>query len=461
MSQVKDTKVLFDRNRLIRLVVPLMMEQLLSVTVGMVDMIMASGAGEAAVSGISLVNSICVLLIMMFSAMATGGSVVGAQFLGSGDKETACRAADQLMTICLLIALVIFGGSFLGNRHILKMIYGSVESDVMENAVTYFAITSVSFPFLAVYNAGAALFRVMGNSKISMKTSFLMNGINIAGNAILVYGFHMGVSGVAYATLISRITASVVILYLIHQKKYEIHITHYLNFKLDFEMLKKIFSIGIPQALENCMFQIGKLITQSLIASFGTASIAANACAMTVEQLAFMPGSAMGLAMTTVVGQCAGAGDYRQAREYAKKLIGTAYLFLWILNGVILFAAPFVAHAYNLSEASYQMAVQVIRYHSICCMAIWPMAFTLPNTLRAAGDARYTLTVGVTSMWCVRIAMAYFLGSYLNVGLLGVWIAQTLDWVVRAFFYIIRFRGHKWEEKSVVRNNSKPMLAKE
>ena len=422
---MENTNVLFDRKRLVRLIVPLIVEQVLAVTVGMADMVMVSGAGETAVSGISLVNTICVLLIVIFTSMASGGSVVGAQFLGSGDKKTACHAAEQLVMICGLIALVICGISFFGNRWILRVVYGSVEEQVMAYAVEYFFITSLSFPFLVIYNAGA---------------------------------FDMGVAGVALSTLISRAFASVVILVLLHQEKYEIHCTKWFLVEWDKEMLKKIFSIGVPQALENSMFQIGKLLTQSMIAGFGTASIAANACAMTVEQLAFMPGSAMGLAMTTVVGQCVGAGDYKQARSYTKKLITGAYAFLWILNILLLAAAPLFAGAYNLSDGAYRMAVIVIRYHSICCMMIWPLAFTLPNTMRSAGDAKFTMTVSILSMWFVRIALAYLIGVSLHVGLLGVWIAQTLDWVVRAGFYIVRYLGHKWENKSVVRQQEKEIL---
>lgn len=190
---MENTNVLFDRKRLVRLIVPLIVEQVLAVTVGMADMVMVSGAGETAVSGISLVNTICVLLIVIFTSMASGGSVVGAQFLGSGDKKTACHAAEKLVMICGLIALVICGISFFGNRWILRVVYGSVEEQVMAYAVEYFFITSLSFPFLGIYNAGAALFRVMGNSNISMVTSIVMNALNIIGNAVFVFGFDMKV----------------------------------------------------------------------------------------------------------------------------------------------------------------------------------------------------------------------------------------------------------------------------
>lgn len=190
---MENTNVLFDRKRLVRLIVPLIVEQVLAVTVGMADMVMVYGAGETAVSGISLVNTICVLLIVIFTSMASGGSVVGAQFLGSGDKKTACHAAEKLVMICGLIAFVICGISFFGNRWILRVVYGSVEEQVMAYAVEYFFITSLSFPFLGIYNAGAALFRVMGNSNISMVTSIVMNALNIIGNAVFVFGFDMKV----------------------------------------------------------------------------------------------------------------------------------------------------------------------------------------------------------------------------------------------------------------------------
>ncbi len=295
---------LFSREKLLKLILPLVVEQLLSVTVGMADMIMVSGAGEAAVSGISLVNTISNLLIMMFAALASGGAVVAAQYLGSKDRKSACKAANQLVLICFLTSAVIMIFSLFANRWLLNLIYGNVEKDVMDNAVTYFYITAISFPFLAIYNACAGLFRSMNNSKISMLVSTAMNIINIVGNAFLIYGFSLGVAGVGYATLISRAVACVIMLILIRKTKYEIHITSYRKLGWFPQIIRNILHIGVPNALENSMFQIGKLFTQSLISSFGTASIAANACASTVETLADIPAMAIGLGLITVVGQC-------------------------------------------------------------------------------------------------------------------------------------------------------------
>ncbi len=448
---MEQKREMFSKQQLLHLILPLVVEQLLSVLVGMADMIMVSGAGEAAVSGISLVNTISNLLIMMFSALATGGAVVAAQYLGSGDQEKACKAANQLVMLCTVVSIVIAGIFLAANRGVLKLIYGSVEEDVMECAVLYFYITALSFPFLAVYNACAGLFRSMNNSSISMRAAMIMNAVNIAGNAILVYGFHMGVAGVAISTLVSRMIACLIILILIRKPSFVIHTTAFLKTGLNLDMMKKILSIGVPNALENSMFQIGKLLTQSLISSFGTAAIAANACASTVETLADIPGTAIGLGLVTIVGQCVGAGDYKQARGYTRKLVKYEYLFLAALNIVIFMIAPVISSWYNLTELGNQYAVELIRYHSICCIAIFPLAFTIASALRAAGDAKYTMTVSVISMWIFRIGCAYLLGRYMNMGVLGVWVAMTIDWAVRAVFNVFRFRGSKWEGKAVVK----------
>ena len=446
----KEETVIFDRKMLVKLIVPMVIEQLLSVTVGMADMIMVSGAGEEAVSGISLVNSINVLLIMVFAAMASGGSVVVSQLLGSGDREKACKGANQQMMICILIAVVVTAAALVFNRSILVLIYGSVDALVMENAVKYFYITALSFPFLAVYNAGSALFRVMGNSHISMFMSVIMNVINVAGNAVFVFGFHMGVEGVACPTLISRFVAALVLLVLIRNEKLPVHVDKRLRFGWDGEMLKKIMRIGVPQSLENSMFQVGKLLTQSLISGFGTAAIAANACASTVEMLADIPGTAMSLALVTIVGRCVGAGEYGQARNYTGKLIKITYIFMIVLNMILLLLAQNIAGWYNLTELGTHYAVQLIVYHSICCMLIWPLAFTLASALRSAGDAKFTMTSSVISMWIFRIVLAYVIAEGMNMGVLGVWIAMTIDWAVRAVLNVTRFLGGRWDTKSLV-----------
>lgn len=456
-TKASQPAVMFDKKKLLKLIIPVVIEQCLSVTVGMADSIMVSKAGEEAISGIGLVNQINVLLVMLFAALASGGSVVVAQFLGNGDKKNACVGAEQQLLACLVSSTVMMVFALVCNRWILQFVFGSVSEGVMHNAVTYFGIIAISFPFLATYNAGAALFRVMNNAHISMILSLIMNAINIVLNYIFIFQFGMGVAGVAYATLISRIVVALVLLVKIRDQKLPVHVNRYYRLKFNRPMMRNVLKIGIPQALENSMFQIGKLCTQHLISTFGTAAIAANTTAATIELLADIPGSAMGMALVTIVGQCAGAGQYDQARNYTKKLLKYTYGFLIALNLVIIAISGAIPVWYNLSEEGTHYAIQLIVYHSICCMAIWPLAFSIASVLRSAGDARYTMTVSVCSMWIFRIGCAYLIGGNvhgfgLNLGVLGVWIAMTIDWAVRAVFNIIRFSGHKWETKSVTRD---------
>ena len=292
---------MFSNQALKKLIVPLLIEQLLSVLVGMADIMMVSSVGEAAVSGVALVDLINVLIINIFAALATGGAVVVAQLIGSKDQPRARKAANQLIYITALISLVIMVIILITNRGLLGLLFGKTEAQVMENAVTYFWISALSYPAIALYNAGAALFRSVGNSRISMAVSALMNVLNIIGNAVFVFGFHRGVDGVAASSLLSRYVAAVIVLVLLHRKHYAIYIEKLLHFKLDLKMMKRILAIGIPSSLENSFFQLGRVLLVSMISGFGTAQIAANAVANNLDNFGILPGQAMGLALITVI----------------------------------------------------------------------------------------------------------------------------------------------------------------
>lgn len=455
-TELTKPKIQFDRKFLIKLVLPLVIEQILAVTVGMADMIMVSGAGETAVSGVSLVNTISNLLIYVFTALATGGAVVAAQAIGAKQKETANTVSNQLILICLIFSVVITALCLVLNRQILGLIYGNVEEAVMENAVIYFYITALSFPFISVYYGATALFRSMGNSKLSMYVSTIMNVLNIIGNAIFVFGFGMGIAGVGYATLISRAVAGVIVIFVLRDQKLELHINKNLRFGYNWGIQKKILALGIPSGIDNAMFQIGKLFTQALIASFGTASIAANATASTIELLATIPASATGLAITTIVGQCVGAGDYDSAKKYTKKLIFWAYVMLWIENLAIVFLTPTIASWYHLSAEGDRLARILMWYHSACCVVMWPAAWSLPAVLRASGDVKFLMISSIIIMWVFRIGFAYlltWLNKYLGSpvpGVLCVWIAMTIDWFARCVVNLTRLKSGKWMKKAVV-----------
>ncbi len=441
---------MFSRKNLTKLIFPLIVEQFLAVTIGMADTIMVSGVGQAAVSGLSLVDSINILLINIFAALATGGAVVASQYIGREDRESACVSAKQLIVSTTLFSLIIMVLSLIGHTAILDLIFGNVEADVMSNAQTYFIISACSYPFIALYNSGAALFRSMGNSKITMITSIIMNLVNVVFNAILIYKFNMGVAGAAIASLISRLLGSIIMLYLLRNDNNEIYIDSYKHLGFKPDTIKKILTVGIPTGLENGMFQIGKIALQSLIATFGTAAIAANAIANNFASLEVIPGMAIGLATVTIVGQCIGANNYDMAKKYMLKLMKYAYIIMFFLNiTILIFAKPLIGF-YNLSSEVTDIAMQLLICHGVGAMVIWIPSFTLPNGLRAANDAKFTMTVSIFSMWVFRIGFGYLLGKFLGIGVLGVWIAMIIDWTFRSTMFLTRLFNGKWRNKQLL-----------
>ena len=433
----------FTGAELRRLIVPLVFEQLLAVTVGMADTMMVATVGEAAVSGISLVDQANVLLIQVFAAMATGGAVVASQYLGRRDREGARDAARQLIYVILAMSVVLAVVCVAFNRHLLRFMFGQVEPDVMAAAETYFWISALSYPFIAVYNGGAALFRSMGNSRVSLLASFIMNAINIGGNALLIYQFNMGVAGAATASLASRMTACFMVLVLLRNPHNAICLEHVLRLRFDGGKIRSILKVGVPNGIENGMFQIGKLLVAGLVASFGTSSIAANAICNNVSSIVSIPASAIGLGMVTVVGRCMGAGEKKQARTYTRNLMALAWGTIVLMNGAILFLAGPLVGFYAMPAATTALAMEIMREFCFWSVLSWTPSFILPNALRAAGDARFTMCVSMISMWIFRIGMSYVLGYALNMGLKGVWLAMYIDWCVRAVLFL-------WRAKKVI-----------
>lgn len=441
---------LFTKEDLKKLIIPLIIEQTLALSIGLFDTLMVSACGEAAVSGVSLVDSISVLLIQVLSALATGGAVVCSQYIGKKMPQKAKLSAGQLMFIMLITSGTVMLVVLLTYQFLLRLIFGQIDADVMANAEIYFIISAISYPFLGVYNAGAALFRAIGNSKISMYTSLVMNVINIGGNAVLIFGFGLGVFGAAMATLTARVISALVMVALLSKKDNPLCIATPGCMKPDRSVIGKILKIGIPSGVENGMFQVGKLLVSSLTATFGTAAIAANAVANSVAGFANIPGIAIGLAMVTVIGRCIGAGEKEQARYYSKKLMGLAYGGMIFSDAVLFVLIKPLVSCFALSEDAARIAVQLLSSFAVCAALIWPLSFALPNVLRAAGDAKYTMEVSVFSMWVFRVASSYFFAGTLGLGVLGVWIGMYVDWIFRTIFFVVRYKKGKWLEKRIV-----------
>ena len=442
------SKITFSNRDLKSLIIPLIIETVLAVTVGIEDTIMVSSVGEAAVSGVSLVEMINVLLINLMAALATGGAVVASQYLGARQREKACKSASQLLLVTMLFSSVIMVLSIVLRVQILRLFFGEIDADVMSSGLTYFWISAISYPLIGIYNSCAALYRVMGHARIPMYSGLVINILNITGNAVFIYGLHWGVAGVSVSSLISRLIGTVFLLWLIKNPKRDIYIQRR-SFRPDFASIRKILFIGIPSGLENSLFQLGRVLVVSIIASFGTVQIAANAVANNIDTLGCIPGQALSLAMITVVGRCVGACDFSQAKYYAKKLLKITYVITACLNTVILLFLPLILKVYNLSDDTLQLAYILVFIHNGFAILLWPTAFTLPNALRAASDVRFTMVVSIVSMCVFRLVFSYILGIVFGYGAIGVWIAMIMDWICRAALFAWRFHSGKWTTKYV------------
>lgn len=445
-------KPLFSRDSLVKLILPLVVEQFLLMSVGMMDTVMVTTAGQAAVSGVSLVDNVNLLIIMIFSALSTGGAVVCSQYLGRQDVDNARAAAKQLLHVTFSLAALMMIVALIFRQHILSLLFGRIEANVMDSALLYFLATALAYPFISLYNAGAALFRSMGNSKVSMFNSLIVNIVNVAVNAILIYGFHMGALGAGIGTLVSRIVAAIFILYLLQHHNNILRIEGLFRFSFRRDMVGRILTIGIPNGLENGLFQAGKLVVLSLITTFGTNAVAANAIANSVAGIVNVPGQAIGLAMITVVGQCMGAREPEQAVRYTRQLVGIVYLSMGSLAFFMFFFAAPLCSLFQLTPEAAAMAAEALRWCAVFDILIWPLAFTVPNALRASGDAVFTMAVSLFSMFLFRIGFSYVLSCSwgMNMALLGVWIAMIIDWGVRAFIFVIRFARGRWKEIKLI-----------
>ena len=447
----KPINPLFTRQALVALLLPLIAEQALSVTIGLADTLMVSSVGEAAVSGVSLVDSFNTLMIQVMSALATGGAVVTSQYIGHREPKNAKAAAAQILFVLASFSLVVAAVVVVGRHAILRGIFGSIDADVMRYAETYFLLSALSYPFIGLYNAGAALFRAQGNSKISMLSSLVMNVINIGGNAVLIYGFGMGVLGAALASLVSRAVSCLVVLWLLQRPGCPLRVDGLRALAPDGGLIRRILRVGIPAGIENGMFQIGKLSVSSLTSTLGTAAIAANAVANTASTFLNIPANAVGMAALTVVGQCLGAGEKEQAVYYSRRLLLTAYCGAWAMNlSAFLFANRFAISLFNLSPEAQTMALQVMVWFNFVSLFFWPSSFTLPNILRAAGDARFTMAVSILSMWVFRVGFCYVMVLGFHGRLLSIWMGMFLDWVFRSLCFFVRFARGRWMEQSVI-----------
>ena len=446
----KPERLPFSNRDIQKMIVPLFFEQLLVMLVGIADTFMISYAGDAAVSGVSLVNMFNTIFLYLFTALASGGAVVVSQYIGSRNREKSTDAAGQMLMLITGISVVFMGAALIWNRQLLGLLFGSVEEPVMEACVIYLRISAYSFPALAVYNAGAALCRSMGRTKVTMQISLWSNGINIIGNAIGIFVLHAGVAGVAYPSLIARLFSAVAVTGLCLSRKSAVFYRMRSIFGWQRDMIRRILRVAVPNGVENGMFQLIKVALSSVTALFGTAQIAANGIAQSFWSLAALVGVAMGPAFITVIGQCMGAGDIRAADYYFEKLYRITLWLSVLWNALILAATPLILLLYPLSREITGLVFQLVLIHNVCNAVLFPRSGAFANGLRAAGDVTFTMYVSVLSTVFCRLVLSIVLGIWLNMGVIGVAVAMCCDWGVRALCFAWRYRSGKWKRFSVI-----------
>jgi putative MATE family efflux protein len=417
---------------------------------GMVDTMMVSTVGSEAISAVSLVDSLNNLVIQVFSAMATGASIICSQYIGSGDIKHSNKAARQVVLTVLTISLVLMIICLIGRERLLRFIFGEVEDEVMRGCLVYFLITVISYPFLALFNAGAAFFRAGGNSKFPMKVSVISNIINIIGNAIFIYGFKWSVAGAALSTLISRAFCTIVIFYFLRKPRQTIVIKDYLKIRPDMPIIWKILAIGIPSGIENGMFQFGKLAIQSTVSTMGTVAIAAQAMTNIMENVNGVFGIGVGIGLMTVVGQCIGAGRTEEAKYYIVKLTKIAWVGILCSCLLVLAITKPVTWLAGMESNAASICLEMVTVITIVKPLVWVGSFIIAYGLRAAGDVKFSMTVSTITMWCCRVALCIFLVRVYHFGPMAVWIGMFADWTIRAVIFSVRFVSGKWLRSRVI-----------
>ena len=401
--------LLFDNRKLAALLIPLALDQLLNSFMGSVDTFVVSNLGSAAISAVSLVDSINMLIVQAFFALASGGTVVCSHYLGLRNREHANGAARQLVFITLFMSVVITVLCLIFNHQILRVIFGEVEPEVMEKARQYFFISAVSYPFIALYDDGASILRAQENSRFPMMISVAANGVNLALNLLFVWKLHLGVPGSAFATLLARIFSMIVVMIRLRRKDLEIVLKDYLSIRPDWRVIRRILNIGIPSGVENGMFQFGKLAIQSTVSLMGTAAIAAQGMTNIIENLNGILALGVGVGLMTIVGETLGAGRKEEAVYYVKKLC--------IISEVIIIASCLVMYAFvrpityfgGMEPESAKMCIYMVTWITVVKPVVWVMSFIPAYGFRAAGDVKFTMIVSVVSMWVCRVTFVIIL----------------------------------------------------
>ena len=435
---------MFSNRQLLLLLIPIIAEQFLTSLMGMADSMMVSTVGPAALSGVSLVDAVNLLVVQAFNAMATGGVIICSNYIGQRNLKKANDSARQVLLVSLSISLFMTVIGLIFRTSLLSLIFGKVEADVMRASQIYFLLTILSYPFVSLAAAGGAIFRAQSNTRLPMKIAIISNLLNVAGNAILIYVFKMGVAGAATSTLVSRIFNAVVLLVLLRSEKNEISVRDYLKIRPHRHSIKKILAMGVPNGIENSMFQFGRLAIQSSVSTLGTIAIAAQSMSVILENVNGVAGVGVGIGLMTIVGQCLGAGRKDEAVYYTKKMIKWGYIAIIVSCLIAYSIARPVTTLAGMPAESARQCIYMMGWITIFKPIFWSPSFITAYGMRAAGDVKFSMIVSTLTMWLCRVTLSTYLIRFTNLGAMGVWIGMYCDWGIRAIIFTIRFISKKW-----------------
>lgn len=449
-DKIDFSNLLYPNRAMFMLLIPIVVEQLLNSFMGMADTMMVSNVGSEAISAVSLVDSINNLVIQVFAAMASGAAIICSQYLGHRDKEGSNKAARQVLLTVLTISVSLTLIGLLLRKPLLRLVFGQIDPGVMDKAMSYFLVTILSYPFLALFNAGAAFFRAGGNSRFPMIVSVISNLLNIGGNAILIFGLDMGVTGAALSTLFSRIFCAVVVLFSLRREGQPIVVRDYYRIRPDMPLIMKILAIGIPSGIENGMFQFGKLAIQSTVSAMGTTAIAAQAMANILEMVNGIFGVGVGIGLMTMVGQALGAGRKEEARYYIVKCTKIGLVGILVSCLAVFGLAEPVTRLAGMEPESARLCLEMVTAITIAKPLFWAFSFIPGYGMRAAGDVKFSMLTSTLTMWCLRVVLCIFLVKTYNMGPMAVWYGMFADWAVRGIVFTLRFRGDRWLQRRVI-----------
>ncbi len=439
-----------DYKQIFAIILPIFVDSTFIVLMALMNTAMVSSSGVAAVSAVSMVDSINIFIVSLFMAVATGGTVIVAQYKGSGNVQMLPKVASQSISAIALLSVVLSAVLIMLHQPILNGLFGKADADVLHNARIFLIGSCLSYPFFGIYQAIAGALRGVAQTKACLVLSLILNLTYLLLNVILIKGFDMGVVGLSISLIIARVLGMVVAFVYLLKYNQTLRVRLKDMLQLQWGILKKIMFIGLPFAAEQMFFNGGKLLTQTFIVQLGTLAITVNAISGSLSMLFQIGGSALSASIVTVVGQCIGRGDIQDARKFIRSFMWLSSIFFVVIGAVLLAIFPLLVGMYAPPAEIVPDIFELLLLIAIVQPIMWSLSFIMPAALRAAGDSRFTSVASLLTMWLFRIILGYILGITLGMGIMGVWIAMVAEWGVRSIIFGWRFRGNKWYRHKLI-----------